>query len=120
VSKLTDAIRAGVQTGVGLAGAAIVASATMALPILKLPIISHVFKWLVNWVISRVQVEPALANFIVDLAIDLQVNAEKAAYEKASAELKEILKRPLRTLKEVENASQEFDRRLADFIRIRP
>jgi len=120
VSKATDAIRALVRTGVGLGGKAIIASAMMALPILKLPIISHVFKWLVNWVVSKLEVEPALANLLVDFTIDIERNAKKEAYEQARDELKAVLATNIRNKKDLQKASDDFDARFDALVHLDP
>lgn len=121
MSVLTDNIKNAVRTGVQLSGEAIVVAATMVPyvgPILKFPIINALFKWCVNWVISKLQLQPFLQNLFVDLAIDIQVNAQNHAAEQAKVALQAALKK--RTPKEVQNASDDFDRRYADLIRIRP
>lgn len=120
MSKITDTIRAGIGGAVGLAGKAIVASATMALPILKLPVIKQVFEWIVNWVLSRSELQPFLTNFFVDLAIDIERNAKKEAYEQVVPELKAELKRHIRDPKKLKAASDAFDKRFDELVRIRP
>lgn len=118
MSKLTDTIKATIQTGVGLSGTAIVEVTATAVPFFRIPIIKHVFKWIVNWVLGKLQLQPFLQNLFVDLAIDIKTNAEKNAAEAAKVALAEALKK--RTPKGIQNASDDFDKRYADLIRIRP
>jgi len=120
VSVLTNTIKNVVSTGVDLSGKAIVLAAQTALPVLRVPIVSFVFKWLVNWVLSKLQLQPFLQNLFVDLAIDLERNAKKEAYELARVELKAVLKTSVRNAKELQNASDAFDKRFDDLVRIRP
>lgn len=118
MSQLTDAIKTGLRAGVDLAVKAVIASAVTALPLLGVPGINFVFTWVVNWVAN--QLLPHIETWFVDRAVDIQVNAEKEAYEKAKTELQAVLKKHVRNPKELQNASDDFDKRLADLIRIRP
>jgi hypothetical protein len=118
MSTITDAIKTGLRAGVDLATKAVIASTVAALPLLGLPVVNFVFTWLVNWVVGKLT--PYLETWFVDRAIDIQVNAEKAAYTKAKTELQAVLKQHVRNPKELQNASDDFDKRLADLIRIRP
>lgn len=120
MSKLTDTIKNVVSTGVDLSGKAIVQAAQTALPVLRIPIISFCFNWLVNWVLGKLQLQPFLQNLFVDFAIDLERNAKKEAYEQATVELKAELKKHIRGPKALQAASDAFDKRFDDFVRIRP
>ena len=118
MSQISDTIKSSLRAGVEIACRAVVASAAAALPILKLPLISFVFNWIVTWVAGKLL--PFIETLFVDIAIDIKVNAEKVAYEKAREELQVVLKQTVKSAKAVQNASDEFDKRLADLIRIRP
>lgn len=118
MNTLTDAIKTGLRAGVDLAVKAVIAAAVTALPLLGVPGINHIFRWVVGWVAGKLL--PHLEVWFVDRAIDIQVNAEKRAYEKAREELKAVLKQHVRDPKELQNASDDFDKRLADLIRFRP
>lgn len=118
MSTATDIAKAALQGALSLASKAVIASAVTALPLLGVPGVNFVFTWLVNWVVGKVS--PYLEVWLVDTIIDIEVNAEKRAYEKARDELQAVLKAHVRNPKELQNASDEFDRRLADLIRVRP
>ncbi len=118
MSNLTDTIKNSLRTGVDIACKAVVAAAAAALPVLRLPLISFVFNWIVTWVAGKLL--PFIETLFVDIAFDIKVNAEKEAYEKAKTELQLVLKEHIRSPKKLQTASDEFDKRLADLIRIRP
>ncbi len=118
MSIATDTAKALLKAGLEFASNAVIAAAVTALPILGIPGINQVFKWGVNWVVGKLT--PFLENFLTDKIIDIQVNAEKNAFAKARDELQAVLKTHVRDPKELQNASDEFDSRLANLIRIRP
>lgn len=118
MSKVTDLVRNTIRTGVSLACTAVVEAAATAVMFFRVPPVKFILNWLVNWVAGKLL--PFLETLFVDMAIDIQVNAEKLAYEKARNELQEVLKSHVPNPLEQQNASDEFDKRLADLIRFRP
>jgi len=118
MSAATDFAKTGLNVFLGLAKKAVIAAAVTALPLLGVPVINFVFTWLVGWVFKQLQ--PLLEVWLVDTIIDVQVQAEKNAYERAREELRAVLQAHIRNPRELENASQDFDRRLADLIRFNP
>ncbi len=117
MSQLSDNLKAGLRAGVSLASKAVIAAAVTALPILGLPGINFFFTWGVNWVVG--QITPYLEIWLADTIFDIQVNAENKAYAKARDELKAVLATHVRNPKELQNASDDFDKRLSDLIRVR-
>ena len=95
----------------------VIANVVTTLPIFGLPGFNFVLSWTVNWVVN--QIRPYLEIWLVDTVVDFEVNAEIESYEKAKEELKKVLNESVKNQKEIEKASQEFDRRLSDLIRIR-
>lgn len=118
MSALTDTVKDGLRLGVGLAVKAVIASAVTALPFLGIPGVNYLFSWGVNWVADKLL--PYLEIFFVDRIIEIQVEAEKKAYEKVREELKAVLASHLSTPEQIQNASDDFDTRLSNLIRIRP
>ncbi len=113
IDKAKDAL----GIALDLATKAVIAAAITALPLLGFPVIKQAFSWVVTWVVGKLK--PLLLTWLGDTLIDIQVAAELRGYEHARDELKIILAKQVSDPTEVQNASDEFDKRLADLIRIR-
>ncbi len=118
MSTLTNTIKTGLRAGVALAEKAVIASAVTALPLLGVPGINFLFSWGVHWVVDKIY--PLLEVWFIDRAIDIQIQAELGAYEKARIELKAVLDTHVSDPKELEKASADFDDRLGKLIRFKP
>jgi hypothetical protein len=118
MSTTTDTVKTALKVGLSLATKSVIAAAITALPFLGLPVLNQLFTWGVEWVAAKLL--PHLQVFFVDTIIDIEVNAEKKAYARAREELQKVLTEKITNPAEVENASEEFDNRLADLIRFRP
>lgn len=112
IDNLVDKFNAGIE----LAKSAAVAAAMAALPILRFPIFSFFFKMGFDWVIGKIS--PFLSQWFRDTVVDIQVNAQRAAYATAKKELRLVLKKSIRDPKELQNVSDEFDRRFDDLINL--
>lgn len=112
IDKLTETFKAGLE----FAKNAAVAAAMAALPLLRVPIISFFFKMTVNWVVGKIA--PFLSTWFRDTVVDIQVNAQRAAYATARKELGLVLKKTIRGPKELANVSQEFDRRFDELVNL--
>lgn len=118
MSLTTDIAKKIMAAGKEAAVTLIVTSTKAALPILGVPVISQTFDWIVAWVSNRIY--PYMEKDVLNLLIEIEVASEKRAYEKATTELKAILKSQQKSPEEVARLEKEFERRLADLIRIRP
>lgn len=117
MSTPLDGLKALLKNAFDVAVNAVIASAVTALPILGVPGINFVFKWAVKWVAGKLY--PYIDVFLADRVIEIQVEAEKKAYINAREELRTALKKHIRDPKEIQNASDDFDKRLSDLIKIK-
>lgn len=114
-NKLIDKTLA---TAFAVAKQTIIATACVALPFLKIPVISSLFKWGVSWVLN--QLEPLIEIWFKDTLVDIEVTAQLNAFNQAKEELEKVLKAQVKDPKDVENVSKIFDDRLANLIRFKP
>ncbi len=105
IDKLTETFKSGLE----IAKNAAIAAAMAALPILRVPVVSFFFKMGFNWVMGKIS--PFLSTWFRDTVVDIEVNAQRAAYATAKKELRLVLNKSIRDPKELQNVSQEFDRR---------
>lgn len=97
---------------------AVIASAMTALPFLRLPVLKQSFSWIVNWVSQKL-----FQHFLDSLEqtmVEIEVEAERKAYNKAQEILKSLILTPNPNPQEVANAKAEFEKRLADLVRFHP
>ncbi len=100
-----------------LAAQAVIAQAVAALPLLKSPGLHWALRWVVFWVAGKLA--EVFQEWLAAEIIEARADAEKKAYEKAREELRLVLA-GYPDPKEASRASDEFDRRLAELIRLRP
>ncbi len=108
IDKLTELFKSGLE----IAKNAAMAAAMAALPILRVPVISFFFKMGFNWAIRKIT--PFLSTWFRDTVVDIEVDAQRAAYATAKKELGLVLKKTIHDPKELKNVSEEFDRRFDD------
>lgn len=105
---------------------AVIAKAVAALPFLGYPVIGPIFAFFVTKFADLVYEE--LARVVTFAVIDFQVERERAAFEEAAGKLKDTLATPPEHYdggpeekeKKINEQKEEFKRRLADLIRLRP
>ncbi len=118
MSNATDIAKKFLHGALSLAGSAAIAAAVTAFPLLGAPVISQFFSWTVKWVIAKI--EPHLEVLMVDLIIDAERRGRNEAFIEAREELRKVLDSHVTNPEELQNASQDFDRRFDALIRIRP
>jgi len=114
MSAVTEGFKKALQVAIQIAGNAVIAGAITALPLLGLPGFRGILTWIVFWVIGKLT--PQLEVWMVDRLIEVQVDAEQRAYARAKEELKLVLSKHVKSEKEIQDASDDFDKRLADLI----
>ena len=105
------------HSSVLFAAQAVIAQAVAALPLLKTPGVHWAFRWVVFWVASRLA--EVFQEWLAVQVIEARTDAEKKAYDKAKEELRAVLA-SYPDPKEAKRASEDFDRRLAALVRLRP
>lgn len=84
-------------------------------PFLAYPVIKQVFEYCITKFFDIVYKELSLG--VLTLVIDFKTEAEQAAYEKATVELKAQLQKAEQNVEELKAAQEEFKKKLADLIR---
>lgn len=113
-----ETVKTDFVAGVAVAEQAVIAEAVTAVPPLGFPFFHFLFTWVVDWTISKLM--PYMTAWLVDTVVDIQVNAQKKAFENARDELQAVLKAHVASPVEVQNASDDFDKRLASLVRFNP
>jgi len=98
--------------------AAAVQGISAAIPFLRLPVISSIFSFIVTKVAGVLYEE--MSRYVVFSLIDIRVGGERDTYKAAIVELKRVTAAPAASPEEINEAKQEFKRRLSALISLRP